>query len=106
MLLTTGLPLVVVPVMAPAEKVSGTPLPAADVAGAERVIWLAELIETILAPEGMLVPETSIPTASVRVEGMLLTTGLPLVVVPVMAAAENVSVVPLLVAVAGADRVI
>ena len=83
MLLTTGLPLVVVPVMAPGAKVSVTPLAAARVAGAERVIWVSELIATILAPEGMLVPETSMPTARPLVVGMLLTVGLPLVVVPV-----------------------
>ena len=53
------------------------------------------MIETIVVPMGILLPETSMPTASVVVEEMLLTTALRTVVLPVMGLTEKVSATPL-----------
>ena len=100
-----GLPLAVVPVMAPAEKASGT-LPAVAVALADSVISVAESIDWIVVPAGMPVPVTSMPAASVLVEVRFVIRALPLPVVPVMAPEEKASTTPVLVAVAFADSLI
>ena len=94
------------PVMAPAEKVSVT-LPT-DVAWAfaDSVIAVADPIDRTTVPSGMPTPVTRIPTRRPLVVGRLVTVGLLLDVLPVMASAENESGMPTLVAVIRADSVI
>ena len=105
-LVTISLPLDIVPVMAPAENENATLL-ALAVGFAESVIVLfAESIETIVVPAGIPAPLTTMPAASVLVEVRLLTTALPLFVVPVIAPEEKVSDTPVLLAADPVDSVI
>ena len=104
-LVTTALSLALVPVMAPAENESATLL-ALAVGFAESVIWVAESTARIVVPADMPAPLTAMPAASVLVEVRLLTTALPLAVVPVIAPEEKVSDTPVIPAAGDAESVI